>query len=491
MNLRSEQVAAARPAFVALGTELDLLDIPELDVAALAIRIETEIVRLADAWENARDSETIVADLERRVAAAREKASATGAVVRVRAEAFAGALPRIGLPGSATLVEAEAVLEAWKRVPALAANLASLQRRVAGMKRDRAAFEERLRKLCELVAKDLLGLDAERATTALNERLRANRTALTQYEGKNRQLDDALAATRMAVDTSTAAANDVARLAKRIGSPVDQLLEPLAHRMAQRDAAQAALRDLRGQLANASDGNDEAVLRNALLGFDADQVEGELVRIGEMERQLEIQSQEAFAELKDARARFGTLDTNVVPELALQQRRSAEAELLEAARDWLVLRTAALMVGTVVERQRTGQQEPLMRRAGELFSLLTGGAYAGLGQRYDDDDVPHLIGRRADCSGVAVSDLSEGTRDQLYLALRLAYVEDYASRAEPPPFLGDDIFASSDDQRTLFGLRALSEISESVQPILFTHHCAVVEAAQREFGAAADIIKIG
>jgi hypothetical protein len=129
MNLRSEQVAAARPAFVALGTELDLLDIPELDVAALAARIETEIVRLADAWENARDSETIVADLERRVAVAREKAGATDAEVRVWAEAFAGALPRIGMPGSATPVEAEAVLEAWKRVPALAANLASLQRR--------------------------------------------------------------------------------------------------------------------------------------------------------------------------------------------------------------------------------------------------------------------------------------------------------------------------------------------------------------------------
>ena len=160
MDLRSEQVVAAQPAFVALGAELDLLGIPELDVAALAARIENEIIRLADAWEDARDSETIVADLERRVAMAREKAGATDAVVRSWAEAFARALPRIGLPCSATLVEAEAVLEAWKQVPALAANRASLQRRVAGMKRDRAGFEERLRNLCELVAADLVGLDA-------------------------------------------------------------------------------------------------------------------------------------------------------------------------------------------------------------------------------------------------------------------------------------------------------------------------------------------
>ena len=60
--------------------------------------------------------------------------------------------------------------------------------------------------------------------------------------------------------------------------------------------------------------------------------------------------------------------------------------------------------------------------------------------------------------------LSEGARDQLYLALRLAYVEDYASRAEPPPFVGDDLFASFDDVRTAHGLRALAAIGETVQP---------------------------
>jgi chromosome segregation protein len=90
------------------------------------------------------------------------------------------------------------------------------------------------------------------------------------------------------------------------------------------------------------------------------------VRIGDMERQLELESQETFAEQRDTRARFDALHANVVAEIALQQRRSAEAELLEAARDWAVLRVAALMVGTADERQRTGQQEPLMKRAGEL-----------------------------------------------------------------------------------------------------------------------------
>ena len=49
---------------------------------------------------------------------------------------------------------------------------------------------------------------------ALSERLRAARTAQTRYEGRNRQLDDAVAATRMAVDASTAAAYDRLDLAE-------------------------------------------------------------------------------------------------------------------------------------------------------------------------------------------------------------------------------------------------------------------------------------
>ena len=77
-------------------------------------------------------------------------------------------------------------------------------------------------------------------------------------------------------------------------------------------------------------------------------------------------------------------------EVAYQQRRNAEAEMAEAAREWAVLKIAATMLGTSLARQRLGRQEPLMRRAGELFAILTGGSFAGLGQTYDDDDVPRL-----------------------------------------------------------------------------------------------------
>lgn len=86
--------------------------------------------------------------------------------------------------------------------------------------------------------------------------------------------------------------------------------------------------------------------------------------------------------------------------------------------------------------------------------------------------------------------MSEGTRDQLYLALRLAHLEDYAGRAEPAPFVGDDLFSTFDDARTGHGLETLAEIGGTVQPILFTHHRHVAEIATARLGSAVDVLSL-
>jgi chromosome segregation protein len=48
--------------------------------------------------------------------------------------------------------------------------------------------------------------------------------------------------------------------------------------------------------------------------------------------------------------------------------------------------------------------------------------------------MPCLVGRRPNGETVRVAEMSTGARDQLYLALRLAYLEEYATQAEPAPF---------------------------------------------------------
>ena len=124
------------------------------------------------------------------------------------------------------------------------------------------------------------------------------------------------------------------------------------------------------------------------------------------------------------------------------------------------------------------------------FSALTGGRFARLLQVYDERDDLQLAVERRTGEQVPLSGLSEGTGDQLYLALRLAFLEDYCRRNEPAPLVLDDIFQTFDDERTAAALRTLAEASGTHQTLLFTHHASVVETAKRELGDGVDLVQL-
>ena len=75
--------------------------------------------------------------------------------------------------------------------------------------------------------------------------------------------------------------------------------------------------------------------------------------------------------------------------------------------------------------------------------------------------------------------MSEGTRDQLYLALRLATLERYAEEGRAMPLLLDDVLMTFDDDRAAAALRVFDELSERFQVILLTHHAHLIEVAAR------------
>jgi uncharacterized protein YhaN len=80
--------------------------------------------------------------------------------------------------------------------------------------------------------------------------------------------------------------------------------------------------------------------------------------------------------------------------------------------------------------------------------------------------------------------MSDGTADQLYLALRLAGIEHYLDGNEPMPFIVDDILIKFDNSRAAAALQALAEISAKTQVIFFTHHRHLVELAETHVDGA-------
>ena len=103
-------------------------------------------------------------------------------------------------------------------------------------------------------------------------------------------------------------------------------------------------------------------------------------------------------------------------------------------------------------------------------------AVAGL--HLDAADEPILVCVNAAGEEKTVKDLSDGARDQLYLALRVATLEHHAETNPSMPVVLDDVLVHFDDERTSAALAVLGELASQTQVLLFTHHARVVELAR-------------
>jgi uncharacterized protein YhaN len=101
-----------------------------------------------------------------------------------------------------------------------------------------------------------------------------------------------------------------------------------------------------------------------------------------------------------------------------------------------------------------------------------------------------VVGIRQDGRPVAVTGMSDGTMDQLYLALRVAAIEDYLDHAEPMPFIADDLFINFDDKRAAAGFLVLNEHENKTQVLFFTHHQHLLDVAQQAFGTPVATVRL-
>jgi uncharacterized protein YhaN len=175
-------------------------------------------------------------------------------------------------------------------------------------------------------------------------------------------------------------------------------------------------------------------------------------------------------------ARVGGSD---VAARAAQDAQVAVAAIETAIPEYLRARLAQILLRRRLEQYREENQAPILKRASALFGRLTCGSFVGVG--VEDDDQPRLVGMRPGGISprmVEVDGMSEGTRDQLYLALRLAALEQRLESGERLPFIVDDVLVNFDDDRAKVALGALSELAKKTQVLFFTHHRRLVEIAE-------------
>ncbi|MDO5056861.1 MAG: AAA family ATPase [Lautropia sp.] len=204
----------------------------------------------------------------------------------------------------------------------------------------------------------------------------------------------------------------------------------------------------------------------------------------------------------EQQGRFDQLDGNDKAAQAAMRQQEAISQMVDAAERFLQLDTAAQLLTWSIEKFRARQQGPMLARASLLFNQLTRGAFEQL-QIDEDSDLlqPGLLAIRASdrlpstgtTTGkqrVPIDGLSEGTRDQLYLALRLAALDLQVDAGQRMPLIADDLFINFDDQRTEAGLKVLGELSQRTQIIFLTHHDHLVPLARRVLGDQLNVIML-
>jgi len=119
-------------------------------------------------------------------------------------------------------------------------------------------------------------------------------------------------------------------------------------------------------------------------------------------------------------------------------------------------------------------QPEIYREASRLLSIVTDGAWTNValsaGGRLT---VTNAAGEKRE-----PSQLSLGTCQQLYLALRIALLSLATDVGSAIPVLADDLLVNFDAQRRLGAARALVELSAKRQVIMFTCHKEVVESVR-------------
>ncbi|NQT48994.1 MAG: hypothetical protein HQ578_08490 [Chloroflexi bacterium] len=224
---------------------------------------------------------------------------------------------------------------------------------------------------------------------------------------------------------------------------------------------------------------------------DADSLPGQIDRISDEVEHLQNEENRLRRELWEEEQAVKQMDGSAQAAEAAEKAQEILATVRSSVERYLRLRMASIVLRREIERYRAENQGQLLSRAGDLFSQLTLGSFAGLQTDYNEKDEPVLVGIRPSGEAVVVSGMSDGTLDQLYLSIRLASLEKYLETGEPMPFVVDDILIRFDDQRAEATLKVLADLAQKTQVIFFTHHSRLVDLAKGVVGGKVNICTLG
>ena len=389
------------------------------------------------------------------------------------------ALVDVGLPIETGPAEAEEVLGVLSELGKRVQEVQEKRRRLSTIEEDARAFSKMTLEMAQLPAEALHEKPIEQVAAAVVDEFRAaerddvaRRQWLRQVEDKRRELADLELRGR-------AAESEIESLcaSARVILPADL---PMAEERSKE------VRDLRGrldiverQLLDVGEGIGIDALASECHGLSGDDVSDALTA-----------TQDSIAKTNESRAhidqemgrlaeRLASVDGSAKAAEAAEEAERHLAAMATLVEEYARARLAHRLLEDEIKQHREKNQGPIIRRASEIFERITLGSFVGIrGDNEGDEGKPILECVRSGGIHVRVDGLSDGARDQLFFALRVASLERYFEHNEPIPFILDDILVNFDDARSRASLEVLGELSRKTQTLFFTHHARVADLAR-------------
>ncbi|MCC4502828.1 ATP-binding protein [Limosilactobacillus reuteri] len=145
-----------------------------------------------------------------------------------------------------------------------------------------------------------------------------------------------------------------------------------------------------------------------------------------------------------------------------QERANLAAKIWREVQEWLRYQLAVQWINRALVGASADRYPAIIRQAEQYFALLTDHRYSQIDLTADGIKVV-----RRDQEVFLVEELSQGTAEQLYIALRLGFVTVMSDQANFPVII-DDGFVNFDNVRRQRMLALLEKIAEKNQVIYFT-----------------------
>ena len=454
---------------------LELDDLPTTDVLD---NVEAQLdgaARAASAWSEANrraeEAKLALERQERRAEQADERNTSAAESEAAARDEWREWLERRELDGA---LVPEGVVDLTGRIATnreMLTALRGMRQRVSAIEVDIDEYGELVRPLAEshdVALGDAAHQQVMAAADTLIDRLEEVRTQVSEREQVRQQTEQQQQRLEQLEQRLRLATEDLSELLAAGGAEDAEEFRRRAAQYARRQELQSQINERLGNLSRLSGPDDRlTIFREMLAGSDPDVLRQETGTLAERKDGLNAQRDELNQEHGANAAEIDRL-ADEKESSDLRVRRNVLLERLrEDAREWSRLTIAEAILERTQRKFEQERQPGVIRHAEEFFSNVTGNRYTRLFAPVGEQTITVT-----DASGRErrPEELSRGTREQLYLALRFGLIREFGEHAERLPVVVDEALVNFDPERASLAAGAFAELSETNQVLVFTCH---------------------